>query len=448
MHATSASGSAYWISGWPQLVAEWHPTRNAGLDPSEVSRGSGRKIWWKCPRGPDHEWQTSANNRTWGGTGCPYCAGRQVSVTNSLAALRPDLASQWHPARNGDLEPSRVVAGSTRPAWWRCAVVGRHEWRVSPHDRLNLGGECPFCLGLRVSADNSLAITCPRVAAEWHPTKNQPLTADDVVGGSSRRVWWRCRQDEGHEWRASVSNRVRRMSRCPFCQGRKASRKHSLAAAFPQIAAEWHPRRNGGLTPSDVTPYAHRRVWWLCARGHEWSTRVNARTRRSRPCPGCAGKALPVGGPRLARVHERTRATAAGDLREEHRRIEQIFTLMSAGPLRPGDLSGMVADVRAHLEAEATVLYPLLERTLARPLAILHENRSRLERALSRISSLAGDVAALPGAWRELRAAFDAHARFEESVALPALESLLNPPSLERLGDEMRAVRQAAVAPR
>jgi hypothetical protein len=72
MRAMRQLASAYGVSGWPELVAEWHPKRNAGLEPSEVSYGSGRKVWWKCPRGPDHEWRASPNNRTAGRTGCPF----------------------------------------------------------------------------------------------------------------------------------------------------------------------------------------------------------------------------------------------------------------------------------------------------------------------------------------------------------------------------------------
>lgn len=152
-----------------------------------------------------------------------------------------------------------------------------------------------------------------------------------------------------------------------------------------------------------------------------------------------------MSGATLALTNERARATAAGDLREEHRRIEQILTLMSTGALRRRDLSRVVTDVRAHLEAEATVLYPLLERALYGPLTTLRQLQSRVKRALSRISSPGCDEIALHDAWRELRAGFDEHARFEERVALPALESLLNPPSLGRLGEEMRAVRESVI---
>ena len=40
----------------PELATEWHPTKNSLL-PWQVSAGSNKKVWWKCEKGPDHEWE-------------------------------------------------------------------------------------------------------------------------------------------------------------------------------------------------------------------------------------------------------------------------------------------------------------------------------------------------------------------------------------------------------
>jgi len=62
--------------------SEWHPTKNNGLKPEDFSNYSHKKVWWKCPKGEDHEWETSINNRTKPkGTGCPFCARQKTSKT-------------------------------------------------------------------------------------------------------------------------------------------------------------------------------------------------------------------------------------------------------------------------------------------------------------------------------------------------------------------------------
>lgn len=39
---------------------------------------------------------------------------------NDLATVNPDLASEWHPTKNGLLLPSQVGAGTKRKVWWKC----------------------------------------------------------------------------------------------------------------------------------------------------------------------------------------------------------------------------------------------------------------------------------------------------------------------------------------
>ena len=56
----------------PALAAQWHPTKNGALKPEAVTVNSGKKVWWQCPKGDDHEWDAVINSRT-GGNGCPYC---------------------------------------------------------------------------------------------------------------------------------------------------------------------------------------------------------------------------------------------------------------------------------------------------------------------------------------------------------------------------------------
>ena len=113
---------------YPDLAAEWHPTKNGDLTPQMVTPGSNKKVWWlgKC----GHEWEALINNRS-NGNGCPVCAGKQVLVGyNDLATVNPSLAAEWHPTKNGELTPWMVISGENRKIWWRCGKCG-HEWVLS-----------------------------------------------------------------------------------------------------------------------------------------------------------------------------------------------------------------------------------------------------------------------------------------------------------------------------
>lgn len=263
-----------------KLTREWHPVKNAPLTPKVVSAGSSKKVWWRCSKG--HEWQAVVCNRG-NGAGCPYCTGRKACKDNSLATLRPLFASEWHPDRNAPLTPEDVTPGSPRNVWWHCSAG--HEWQDSVLHRSH-GRGCPFCSRRKVSREYSLLTISPAVARQWHPAKNAPLTPETVMAGSARKVWWICRK--GHEWQARISHRSNGAG-CPYCSGHRATKERCLAVVNRQLASQWHSTKNRPLTPKDVTPSSHRKVWWCCKKGHEWEAKISNRS-LSKSCPYCSGR--------------------------------------------------------------------------------------------------------------------------------------------------------------
>ena len=38
------------LTEYPELLREWHPTKNCELKPEEFTHGSGVRVWWLCPK--------------------------------------------------------------------------------------------------------------------------------------------------------------------------------------------------------------------------------------------------------------------------------------------------------------------------------------------------------------------------------------------------------------
>ena len=97
----------------PSLEAEWDAEKNAPLKFADLTIGSHKKVWWRCPKG--HSYRAAISSRAGGGTGCPFCAGQKViQGENDLATQYPQLAAQWDAAKNGTLTPELVTSGSNR----------------------------------------------------------------------------------------------------------------------------------------------------------------------------------------------------------------------------------------------------------------------------------------------------------------------------------------------
>lgn len=68
------------------------------------------------------------------------------------------------------------------------------------------------------------------------------------------------------------------------------------------LLRQWDAEKNGGLSPADVTPGTHRKVWWKCSAGHTWRAEVKARAEGC-GCPVCANRVILAGFNDLATTH-------------------------------------------------------------------------------------------------------------------------------------------------
>lgn len=127
---------------FPEIAEEWHPTKNGDLLPSQITAHSAKEIWWlyKC----GHENKQKPDTRISMSSGCPYCNGQKVLAGfNDLETKYPDIASEWHPTKNGDLLPNEVTAYNLKKVWWLYACG--HEKEQIINNRTKLGVGCPDC---------------------------------------------------------------------------------------------------------------------------------------------------------------------------------------------------------------------------------------------------------------------------------------------------------------
>lgn len=125
-----------------------------------------------------------------------------------------------------------------------------------------------------ITGENDLAAKYPNLASEWNYEKNGNLTPHDVTAGSRKKVWWLC--EKGHAYEQSIIKRTNRGYSCPYCSGHKALKGfNDLSTVNPRLAKEWHPIKNGDLTPFDITAGSGKKVWWLCPLGHEYQATIH-----------------------------------------------------------------------------------------------------------------------------------------------------------------------------
>jgi len=268
----------------PNIAKEWHPIKNDGISPSQISLGTNKVYWWKCLKDENHEWKMSPNARG-RGQGCPYCSGKRVSKTNSFSYNYPELMDSWNYEMN-NLKPEEISYGSDKKVWWTCKIFKEHSWQTTIYNRIQ-GKGCPFCANQKFSKSNSLTNNYPEIAKQWHPTKNGDLIPDEFIYGSTKKIWWKCDKGEDHIWFTKIVDRTRGKG-CPICSGNKTVKSNSIASTHPKLAKQWHPTKNGDLTPFHLSEGSNKKVWWKCDKGsdHEWIANVSSRN-NGNGCPFC-----------------------------------------------------------------------------------------------------------------------------------------------------------------
>lgn len=206
-------GKTDFESCFPKIALEWNLIKNRGINPSNFTAHSHKKVWWTC-KDCGNDWRASIKDRSYG-TGCPYCDGRiAIPGVNDLLSQKSELAKEFHPTKNGNSRLEEISVQSNLKLWWKCREG--HEWKTEVYARTK-GNGCPYCSGKRaLKGFNDLATVNPLLAQEWDLEKNGTLTPDQVLPKTNRKVWWRCINK--HSWKASIDHRSIDTG-CPYCAG-------------------------------------------------------------------------------------------------------------------------------------------------------------------------------------------------------------------------------------
>jgi len=70
-------------------------------------------------------------------------------------------------------------------------------------------------------------------------------------------------------------------------------RRKSVAEEYPELVPQWGTIND--LSPDKVSSGSHKKVWWVCEKGHTWEAVIKNRTHKGSGCPYCEHRAVLAG---------------------------------------------------------------------------------------------------------------------------------------------------------
>lgn len=219
----------------------WHPYKNPHKNaiigefspgnqtpPTYYTIGSHYKPYWLCPNkcshGCSHEWQTSIYHLTTD-TGCPYCSNRKLCEHMSILYTHPDIAKEWHPTKNGDLDIKNISIGCHKKVWWlcpnKCSYGCLHEYEQVIHCKTISNQGCPYCCitNKKFCIHDSIEYTHSYILSEWDYEKNKTKPSEYTFG-SNIKVHWICKENKNHKYIQPIVAKIQNKCGCPLCKNK------------------------------------------------------------------------------------------------------------------------------------------------------------------------------------------------------------------------------------
>jgi very-short-patch-repair endonuclease len=281
------------------------------IQPRYIQKGSEKKFWLDCSI-CNHAFECrlySINSGVW----CSYCNGDNL-CDNDLCLFCKDksfvsnpMSVYWHPEKNGDITPRKVLKGTKIKYWFKCNVC-LHDFDISLAHISN-GKWCCYCaIPSKKLCDNEQCIMCTKrsfasheKSLYWHPEKNGDITPRKVLKGTHIKYWFKCNICS-HDFDISLAGITSKQSSwCGYCsfppkkicndENRDPCLNKSFAGHYR--SKNWSKNnidKSGNfINPRTIFKCSGIKYLFICENNHEFPCKLD-NIQKGKWCPFCVNK--------------------------------------------------------------------------------------------------------------------------------------------------------------
>lgn len=272
----------------PDIANEWDYKLNFPITPKDVMHGTAHEYYWICPYG-HKPYLKSPNKRTSQHSGCPVCnTGKQSSFAERALffytkQLFPDAINRYREIFNNGMELD-VYIPSLRLGIEYDGVAFHKPERLDREKRKYLICKENHIKLIRIKEQNLWEVWQNNIADKMYQTEydgKDLLKLEDTIRWVLGKISFNFSNLHLDINIYRDENKIRNINPGFL-------KENSLATKYPEIAKEWHPTKNGELTPSMFLCGSSYNAWWLCpVCGNEWRRQINSRVGQKTGCKKC-----------------------------------------------------------------------------------------------------------------------------------------------------------------
>ena len=163
------------------------------FNPSEISHGSRKKFYFKCPRQIHNSELKRINDITSGQKGSIKC-----KVCNSFAQWGIDnicsdfLEKYWDYEKNKDINPWNITHRNENKVFIKCQVKDYHDSYFISCANFAVGWRCPYCSGKKVNVLDSFGKLLENRNLLYLWSSKNEKSPYEYMPNSKKNVWLKC----------------------------------------------------------------------------------------------------------------------------------------------------------------------------------------------------------------------------------------------------------------
>ena len=195
-----------------ELLYRWDYELNT-IDPFHVSYSSGKKFYFKCPKGnPLHPSELKMISNLIKQDGSRKCTGCESFAQWCIDNVDKDFIEKYWSEKN-TVNPFTITYSSNIKVWIKCQSKTYHDDYLIIVSNFISGERCPYCSGKKVNFYDSFGYNVPLSINFW--SDRNDTTPYDYMPRSNKKVWFKC--DIHGEYYSSIENFRKHSCICPKC---------------------------------------------------------------------------------------------------------------------------------------------------------------------------------------------------------------------------------------